>query len=370
MSKFDYRLFHEDRLVKPEIMEKIEEVTVEQASNIAWEARIFFTIFVDDQGYWTTEINDFLKSFSRIRVEIQSETASFSPLIDGPVVGYDVNMSSEPGESSVAVTIQDDSIFLNQNDEIAKFEQLSDHEIAQQVFSRYKQIYQTEIEEVPPPPGQPPPEVVQRGTAMHLLKFLAKRQGMSAYVLPGADPGQSIAYFRSLPTKPEELKPLVLLGPDRNIESFSVKTNGQMPSNVEATSLIISQKQLLSSTSNLQDIELLGDEPGVENEEDMPTRLLPPHQGESVDLDQAVLAEAKRLGYAIEATGSVLSDRYPSILRPYSVVSVHGANPNVSGDFLITRVTHTITPSNYTQRFVLLRNARTSSSDTTGGKIF
>ena len=362
MPKYSYRIYHENVSLGPEILENIKEIVIDQEIDIAWECRISFSIFLDSNGNWSSETDELLKSFTRIRVEIQSRDGLYVPLIDGPVVGYEFYMSSEPGESSVIIIIQDDSVLLNLNDEITKFEKMTDDQIVLQIFNNYSLVPEIETQNIKNPSINPPLDFVQRGTAIQVLKNLANRQGMIAYILPGQVPGKSTGCFCNFPTEPDDLSPLILLGTDRNIEYFTVKNDAQKLSKIEAASMNIDSKEITTSTSDIQDITLLGDEVGSESALEPPIRRLPPHQNEIVDLDNAVLAETKRSSYTIHAEGKVLTDKYFDILRPYKVVSVYGVKPNISGNFLIMGVSHKITPSQYNQTFRLLRNARTAGN--------
>jgi len=362
MPSIEYRMFLNDNPATREQLDRVENITVEQEIDMAWEARVEIPICVDSSGRWTGEDEDFMRSFSRVRVEIRIGIGSFVPLIDGPIVGYNNRKSSEPGQSTVTLTVQDDSVYLNREENISQFENLLDHEIAREIFSGFEQIASTDIEETPSSGSSLTPVVVQRGTAMQTLRSLARRHGMHAYVMPGDDPGQSVGCFKSFPTQTDGLPSLILLGSDRNIEDFNVRNDAQRPATARASSVRVTDRSVVTSTSSSDDLELLGDEPASESSSETGTRILPPHQGESVDLEQAVSAEAADSAYAFEATGNVLNGCYEGILQPYRVVMVMAGSSSLSGSYLISRVTHSLTRSEYSQSFSLRRNARSSVS--------
>ena len=375
MPETEYRVFFNNNSATSEQLERIEEITVEQEMDMVWEARVQIPISTDENGSWTGEDEDFMSSFSRIRVEIRIGGNSFLPLIDGPIVGYDNQKNSEPGQSSIILIVQDDSVYLNREENVSLFENMLDHEIAGDIFAGFEQIASTEIEDTPSSGSALSPIVVQRGTVMQVLRSLSRRQGMHAYVLPGDSSGQSIGCFKSLPTETDGLSPLILLGADRNIGDFNTTNDAQRPAIVRSSSLHITDKSVATRTSSFGDLELLGDEFTFgESESDATSQILPPYQGESVDLQQAASAEAANASYSLEATGNVLDDCYQSVLQPYRLVTVMAGGTSLSGDYLINKVTHTLTGSNYSQSFSLRRNARTSVSgsglDSVIGSIF
>jgi len=355
-----YRLFFNNIIATREQLDLVDEITVEQEIDMAWEAKINILIATDDRGNWSAEDEEFLTKFTQVRVEIQLRNGAFVPLIDGPIVESKDHISSEPGQSMKTIVVQDDSVYLNRHDRIFHFENLLDHEIVCQLFNEIDKIPCADIEDTPAPTATSKPAVVQRGTAMQLLRSLARRQGKHAYVLPGEEPGQSMMCFKPFPTQTDGLPPLILLGEQRNVSEFTPTKNAQSPAKVKGYSLSITDKTITRHISDFGRLDLLGEEPTFVDEENTATQILSPQYGDAVDLDQAVAAAALESSYSTQATGSVINDTYPAILSPYRVVSVCGANPSDSGDYLIRKVTHSLTRSYYSQTFALQRNAQSS----------
>lgn len=374
MSDINYRVFFNNKLVSQEQLDRIEDITIEQEVDMVWEARITMPLLVDENGNWTKEDKNLIEPFFPVRVEIKNGSNTYVPLIDGPIVGFDSRMHTEPGKSSITSIVQDSSVYLNREEKIEFFEKKSDHEIAREIFGKFdKHIFPLDIETTPKPPGTLPSVVVQRGTGMQLLRFLARRQGMHAYVIPGDNPGKSVGCFKSFPTKNDGQPPLILLGKDRNIETFDVRYDAQLPCKVKASTLSVTDKSIKTVKSNFGNIKLMGKEATFKKEEDTSTLILPPYQGESVDLEKAVAAEATNSSYSLEVTGNVLGTFYQGVLRPYSVVSVEGVSERLRGDYLITKVTHNISRWTYSQSFSAKRNAFSAgqgNSSNSSGRIF
>jgi len=360
MPGIEYRMFFNNNPATREQLDSVEEFTVDQEVDMAWEARLKIPISVNEQGNWTGEDENFMRPFTRVRVEIKIGEEPFIPLFDGPVIGFDSQMNSEPGQSTLTLIAHDDSFYLNRVEQVVAFENRLDHEVAAQIFNDFSHlITSTDIDNTPSSGSALPPFVVQRGTAMDILRFIARRQGMHAYILPGENPGNSIGCFNPFSTVPNGLSPLILLGAQRNIDSLHVRYCACKPSDANASTLRITDKQVVSETSRISEAELMGDETG-EDSSQAAIQLLPPQQGESVDLRQAVFAKVAASSYAYEVTGSILGNTYTTALRPYKVITVRAGNTPISGDYLITKTTHTITRSGYSQSFSLKRNARSS----------
>lgn len=360
MPDIAYKLFFNDSPASSKSLDRVEEITVAQEVDMAWEARLKIPVCLDEKGNWKGIDEDFMKSFARVRVEIRAGKNPFVPLIDGPVVGFDSEMNASPGRSHITLIAQDDSVYLNRREDIKLYEQKLDHEIARQIFQDFGfRIDPAQIDPTPASGSADPRPVVQRGTAISILRSLAKRQGMHAYVLPGENPGDSVGCFRDFPVRPEGLPPLVLLGQKRNIDTFNVRNNAQSPSDVHASTMRFSDRSIVSRSIRHRDVELMGEESALEDvQEPAATQVLEPRQGGTMDLRQATAARARRTSYAYEATGKVRTECYGGILRPYQVVTVQAGNMPQSGDYIIFKVEHSLTRSVYSQSFSLKRNAK------------
>jgi hypothetical protein len=193
---------------------------------------------------------------------------------------------------------------------------------------------------------------------MRLLRFLAARHGLHAYVLPGAEPGASRGFFKAFPTQPDGLPDLVLLGSSRNLSSFNPSNDASRPAKFRAYALSLTDLSVSRSESQPDALERLGEATTVEREADTGVQILPPRHGNTVDLDSWVAAETLNASHSIDATGQVLGDCYTGVLSPYRVVTVKGANERDSGEYQITRVSHSLNRSLYSQNFSLRRNGR------------
>ena len=367
MAQAEYKLFFDNTPATREQLDRVETVTVEQQVDQAFEARLDLLIRTDDDGNWKGTEDKFMAGFGRVRVEVRIGEGEFVPLIDGSIVGPATTTDAKPGQSLITLVVHDDSILLNREEGVECFENTSDSAIAKQVFGRHAEIGETRIEDVALAGGSRPVEVMRKGTHMDLLRELARRNDMHVCVLPGAEPGKSIGVFDSFPTEPEDLPKLILTGSDRNMESFTLRKNEQLPAVVTASTLNLSDKSIITRESDLTKVELLGDEQTFDDATQTGRRQLPPGDLSTMDLDNRVNAESRRLSFAFDASGVVRAGCYSGVLQPYRVVGICGVGPSSSGLYLLTSVTHTLTRSDYTQSFSCLRNARSRAAGGTGG---
>jgi len=357
-----FRLTLDDAAASREQLDSVEDITVELEMDMAAEARLMIPICTSDKGAWTSESAPLILRARRVRVEIKVGSGSWTPLIDGPVVRLETSMSPDPGQSSTTMVVSDDSFWLSRDDAQERFDNLADHEVARKLFQGATQITSTDIEQTPAAGGGGTRVVVQRGTAMATLGFLARRNGMHAYVRAGTTSGASVGVFRSLPIRGDGIPDLVLLGPDRNLTRWDGADDNERPATVVVHSVDLFSKDTSSATAGLDDLQLLGSDKTLVNGAQAGTRLLPPCQV-TVDPKQRATAAALDASFAVEASGEVMNDCYSGVLMPYRVVTVRGVDGRQSGTYNVKQVTHSLGRSLYTQRFKLIRNARSAGAN-------
>ncbi len=351
-----FRMFFGDRPATEDELAHVEEITFEQETDLAWQATIKLFLCLDERGNWAHVQDVFLQSFQRVRVELQLGGRAWVPLIDGPIVSRNTDMDSQPGRSNITLSVHDDSAFLNREAAVDVREGQSDDAVARQLFRLVPAIAEQRIETPPSSTDRVPPARVRRGTAIQQLRDLARRHEFHAFVLPGAQPGRSIGCFLPDPRTSEGLPDLVLLGGDRNLSTLQVTEEAQTPTRFRARSLSVSDKQIVSRTSRFQDLDLLGPQ-AAQPESQTGTQVLAPEENNEDDPDHAVQAATRRTSYSLRANGRVIPGCYQGVLRPYQLVTLRAGTSALSGSYLLTKVTHRLTPSLYTQEFTAKRNA-------------
>lgn len=365
MATIEYKVFFDNASAAQDKLDKIEEITVEQEVGMAWEARLLIPVCVNNDGKWEGEEEAWMKPYGRARVEISINGGDFVALIDGPVVGHDTARSSIPGKSFVTVVVHDDSALLHKEDEIKPYEATNDGEIARQIFDAAALGGTTEVDTVPDQPDNAAAAIMQRGTKMEMLRSLAKRhRNFYAYVLPGKVAGQSIGCFKKLPEQADGMPPLILFGADRNTTELNIKNNARSPSEVTASSMSLRDKSMTTATSSYRDATLLGKQPASDASANTTKKRLPPGQTDSVDLQSATDGEAASSGFSLEATGSVMPFCYTGVLMPYRVVQAQISDSELSANYVIFKVKHTLNRSIYTQSFTLKGNSTSPAAST------
>lgn len=357
----DFRIFMDNDVADQQRLDSLGEVKVEQAIGMAAEAQLEIPVGLNEAGLWSTLDESFVEVFKRIRIEVRVRGGDFIPLIDGPIVSQRFELSAKPNESKMIIVVHDDSVLLNQDESVEIYEDLSADQIADQLFRDAGLISQTDS--VDTVPGNITRYQVKRGTSMQMLKELARSHGMFVYVEPGDSPGTSTGCFKRPDLNHGGYPELLLIGAERNINRFTAQLDGLRPMAVTAEGVDTDDNTINSVTTENSQLTALGDEPVHDFVPAARTLLTRPSEANRA-LESQTVAAADHSSWAYSANAEVITDTYSAVLQPYRVVTVAGAGQRLSGDWLISQVTHTLTDSQYKQAFGLRRNARSRAGAT------
>ncbi|SFA78449.1 hypothetical protein SAMN05421688_0861 [Poseidonocella pacifica] len=350
----EVKLLFDNTPATEEQFDLFRRITVDQGIGMVTEAELEMDMLLDDTGRWVDFDESFTQTFSRVRIEVKVGDGDFAPLIDGPVVAQRMTMSAVPDRSTLTLVVHDDSVLLNQLDGTNVFEEMAASDIAEILFAEAG--LQPQVDAAPDAGGSLERAVVQRGTAMQLLRDLARRHGMALRVDPGPAPGASIGVFAAIDLDGDDLPELLITGADRNLDEIAIEFDGLRPFAAAAAMVDAGTLNVLEAEATGSSQTTLGDE--ATHDLVAPARVLMARMRETAsDLDAAVAAAADSASWAYTATGELDSAAYPAVLRPYATVPLAGAGP-MSGRYLCVQVMHRIDDNAYRQQFTLRRNAR------------
>jgi hypothetical protein len=362
MSATAFRVYFDDVSATRQQLDRMERIVVTQEMDLVWEAEISMHTVLTSSGDWLHRAEEF-PPLTRVRIEITQDGNTWVPLIEGPISRSESQLSSEPGSSEVQLRVRDDSVFLNRTQSAHTYAFKTEAEIITTVLSEYQTEQGAAVpftQDISVIPGDLPRNAARRQTAMQFLRQLARQRGWHAYVLPAAARGAPSQFcYKPKATAPSGLPELTLLGDGRTLQSFHLETNPEGPQNTSGMRIDFTNGQLVSQqSSGSAPPDLLANVPAVDQPAE---RLADPRH--STPLDAQAEGSSSRSSYAYRARGQVTPGRYAGILLPYQVVSVRAGRTGLSADYLLRKVTHTLSRHVYTQEFeALARNIHTVSS--------
>jgi hypothetical protein len=153
----------------------------------------------------------------------------------------------------------------------------------------------------------------------------------------------------------------VLIGHGRNLSQASVTQDPNGGERTQAQVLRVDDQGVTTFEASAADLGLMRNLPALPADL-TPRRLLNPSDNTREDPTAAATAQARRNGYVYKLASHVIPGCYAGVLTPYQKVRVDAGATPYSGDYLITKVVHRITPSLYTQELEAKTNSVTDVS--------
>ncbi|MEJ7603338.1 MAG: hypothetical protein WKG01_35955 [Kofleriaceae bacterium] len=389
----EYKLWLDGKPVDEQFYTMIGTITVDQGIDLATEARVELEMCMDDHGRWSGPNAKYAQTWKRLRIEVRSHTPSWVPLIDGPIVAWDADVSGEPGTSMMTLVAHDDTTLLNVEARYEKFEGKTDEQLVRDLLLRARAAIDTlDIDPFPEQPKDRPLKHIKRGTEMEMLRSIADPYDMHVYVVPGDTIGRSVACVKRLSTDPSGLPVLLLAGTDRNVEGFGARNDVAQAMRYQGLQLDVdnvAQGKALRSKWTADDVgpvhgnqgqapeptpvdppvDLLGKLTAIDSLDSLGIALLPPNVAAFRNVEVLVSRWQQRSSYTITAQGSVRYGCYNGVLRAYDVVGVSGVPERLCTNFVVREVTHTLARSEYRQDFALMTNATAQVAQQGGGFV-
>jgi hypothetical protein len=288
-------------------------------------------------------------------------------LCDGVVTRQEIAPSNEPGKSTLTVTGEDLSLYMDLVEmPFMRFPAMPIIARVYAILAKYAAFGIAPIAIPPIVPDVPNPleEMPhQNGTDREYLKQLAAGCGYVFYVEPGPTPGANIAYFGPdlrIPAPQPALN--VNMDTHTNVESLSFSLDGTAKKIVVMTVMdpVSRRTPIPIPVPNLSVLR-----------PPMGLRITPPAKvefpGYTAHLnpsDAANLALSIVFGAQDAITGSGTLDvlRYGHVLRARMMVGVRGAGLSYDGLYYVNSVSHDIKRGQYKQSFNLSRDGLISNT--------
>jgi hypothetical protein len=307
-----------------------------------------------------------LKPFNRVII-IVTLNAMPRVLMDGIITHQQFAPGDPAGAATLTITGEDVSVMMDREEKSVEHPAQVENLIALKVIGSYSQygliplVIPPTVLDVPIPTERVP---VQQGTDLQYLRQIAERYAYVFYIIPGPAPFTNIAYWGPpIRVGVPQAALTVNMGPETNVESFSVRHNTLEPTFVEGKvqDRTTGQSLPVRSFTSLR-LPLAA----------MPVWLV--HQSHmrrtrfrhsSLTAVQA-LARAQAMTDAsidaVVAEGGLDALRYNNLLQPRALVGVRGAGYLHDGMWYVKSVTHSVRKEAYKQRFTLAREGLGSTT--------
>lgn len=342
----------------PQVVEAVEEITVDSSLESASVFRIRLGIAQNDLGDWRFLQEDLFRPLTPLTVRVAVGAVPIpEALINGYVAKQDVTYADEAGSSTLEISGLDATALMGLQEKVMPWPNLPDSAIAAAIFAQYALVPM--VQPTTPTLIEPEGTTIQRGTDLRFLRKLAKRNGFDVYVAPEPVTGLDQGFFR--PRQTLGVPDAVLnvnMGSETNVAGFTIHYDMTRPTSAVAAGLDTTTKAPQPALAPVSIQPPMGLEPALLRV--LPTPMVRPADTGLVrtsELQSYAQGIADASSFAITAEGEAGPD--VGVLRPGGLVAVRGLGRLYNGLYLVTRVTYRISDQGFSQTFVAVRNAAT-----------
>ncbi|MGD2114558.1 MAG: hypothetical protein PVG07_05890 [Acidobacteriota bacterium] len=327
------------------------ELTVESARDRAAAATLRFESRRDEHGEWSVQDAGILAPWKTIVIE-----AAFGSDTEEVMRGYVREVSAdypeEPGETTVTVECQDESLALDREHVRIVWgadAPTDDATIVRTIVSNHGLTLEPDSG-----PGLSGLVVNQDGTDVCFLRRRAEANGYELIFREGT------VYFGDMRLDADpQANILVYAGRDTHCYRFSVRSDGHQADRVAFDTAAEQGAERVEQVVD-PDLPLMGTETADSSGSGLGDFVwrLRRHGGLSEpELAARARARANELAMRVHAEGELDGSLYGHVLRVGEPVGVDGVGSWLAGTYYVDKVTHRFTMDGYRQTFELLRNA-------------
>lgn len=347
---------------RPDVLESIESIEVSDTAGEQSGMQMVLRVGRDSSALVDyPQLSDpTLQPGSRVIVTLTSGVLPHV-LFDGLITHTELNPSSEPGATTLALTAVDVTVALDREEKQVEHPAQPDFAIVAKLLLTYAEyglipfVIPPLSLDVPLPTDRIP---VQRASDFEYIKQLAERHDYVFTVTPGPAPFTNTAYWgpvqRIAPIQPALS---VAMGPETNVTSISFQEDSTAPTEVSATVQDrTTDRQMSVSSRAVSSRPPLATQPSRLNSTLTAKRTLEPSGATTTTAAQAqVQAAADATTDTVTAEGEVDASRYRGLLRAQGLVGLRGVGYRYDGLYAVNKVTTKVTRGAVTQSFSLAR---------------
>lgn len=282
-------------------------------------------------------------------------------IFDGYVLSHKIHLETGATNGQLTVWAQDASWLMNAEEKAREWIDLTDADVAAAIFGEYGITPSSDnSDDDSPTHTEDGHSLMQRGSDIHFLRTLARRNGKLCRIACTDTPGQRTGYFAKPSLDGDPAVTLSLNDPQNwTVNALDLDWDAGRPTAIVARQALFSDTDPAGASADTSDsgLTLLGDRGlGDVTGQAMTVMLAAPVDGadELTLRAQAVLRESD---WFVRCEGEADLERLGTVLRAGMLVALDGIGAVHSGTYLVWSVRHHITQQAHSMKFTLVRNA-------------
>lgn len=331
--------------------DELISLEVELDTELASMFRLHLAIRQQQDGFWTYLDDERFGIWQPITIQAGFDDDT-EDLISGYITHVRPNFDPDLSRCTLEIWGMDGTVLMDREEKLHAWPNETDSSIAAQIFDLYG--FASVVEDTQVVHDAAVSTIIQRETDIQFLKRLALRNGFECYV------EGTTGFFRK-PQVDAPPQPVLAVhyGAETNVNRLTFEVNALTPTHVTMFQVDRTSKEVLEATATGSQHKPLGatgspPPPGIPHGQVYVSRTAATDLPEMAALCQGLVDEG---AWFVTVEGEIAGNQYGHILRPRGTVTIKGVGATYSGVYYVTHVTHTWTPSGYTQFFRAKRNA-------------
>lgn len=291
-------------------------------------------------------------------------------IFDGYILTQKLHLETGVTNSTISVWGQDISWLMNQEEKVREWTDVTDAQVAEQIFSDYGvSPAQQNTDDDSPTYTEDNHSLMQRGTDIAFLRALARRSGKICRVACADEPGVWTGYFIKPKLDGDAVANLAVNDTTNwTVSTLDLDWDATRPTAVVARSALFSDPDPDAANGDADDSGLaeLADQSLADFTGSDMTVLLATAVDSAGALTQRAKAVLRESGWFARCEGEADVERLGVVLRAGMLVNLVGVGALHSGKWIVWTVRHRLTQERHTMRFTLLRNAVGAPTATAG----
>lgn len=357
-----YQLFVNGAPAAATLYDQVGSLEVEESADLPSALQLTLPVSRSEEGD-LTQVNDAnFQPYSNLAVVISVEGKPAACVFDGFVLAQRLHVESGITASQLLVWAQDASCLMNLEEKAREWSELTDANVANQIFGEYGfDAAPDNTEDDSPTHTESAHTLMQRASDIQFLRQLARRNGKLCRVFATDTPGQRTGFFAkpNLDASPAAVLTLNGAADQLTVGPLEFEWNVGVPSDVSARQALFNDdaEDGVSAEATQSELTLL-------DERDLATFAGRTHKAlltTTVDDAEELALRARSLlresGFFVRCAGEADVTAVGAVLRACDIVQIDGAGSVHSGKYLVWSVKHQITGDAHKMKFTLVRNA-------------
>jgi phage protein D len=274
-------------------------------------------------------------------------------LVSGPVTRHEIAIANGGSGATLVVSGGDKSIAMDREDKAKVWNNVTDSLAVASVLADYQIV--PDVSMTSTFHSEFTRSLVQRESDLRFVRRLARRNGFWFWITSEA-PGVDIGHFKRFAPGGSPDAELAINASPSNVDRVSIEFDSERPSSAALKQIKVSDKSTMQATVQRSPLTGLAAKGLADIVSSTRSAHIAVATDDAGDLNARAEAMLIEHGWFVSARVVARLSVLKKVVRAHSLVALNGVGKRHSGSYVVSRVTHDITPADHVMTIDLIRN--------------